>query len=122
MPLFGLKLLSVIVERNQAFVTILKKLKLVSILMEYFSVGHPKFNAFTVKIVKQIVSSRDVELDELIKLQVIDKINGIMSNVMSNNQEWCSDHLLEIMNEILHQAADLKKNEADSLLPQQVYD
>lgn len=52
MPLFGLKLLSVIIERNQAFVTILQKLKLISILMECFSVGHPKFNAFTVKIIK----------------------------------------------------------------------
>lgn len=52
MPLFGLKLLSVIVERNNAFVTILKKLKLISILVDYFAVGHPKFNAFTVKIVK----------------------------------------------------------------------
>jgi hypothetical protein len=55
MPLFGLKLLSVIVEKNQAFINILKKLKLISILLEYFSVGQAKFNAFTVKIVKQIV-------------------------------------------------------------------
>ena len=30
--------------------------------------------------------------------------------------------LLEIMNEILHQAADLKKSDASSQLPQQVYD
>jgi hypothetical protein len=52
MPLYGLKLLSVIVERNQAFVTILKKLKLIGTLVDYFAVGHPKFNAFTVKIVK----------------------------------------------------------------------
>lgn len=52
MPLFGLKLLSVIVERNAAFVTVLKKLKLVNILVDYFTVGHPKFNTFTVKIVK----------------------------------------------------------------------
>jgi hypothetical protein len=36
---------------------------------------------------------------------------------MSNHQEWCSDHLLEIMNEILHQAAELKKTQADSPLP-----
>lgn len=85
MPLFGLKLLSVIVERNQAFVTILKKLKLIGFLLEFFSVGHPKFNAFTVKIVKQIISSREVELEELVKLQVIDKINGIMQNVMGNH-------------------------------------
>ena len=52
MPLFGLKLLSVIVERNPDFVAILKKLKLVGILLDYFSVGHPKFNTYTVKIVK----------------------------------------------------------------------
>lgn len=108
MPLFGLKLLSVIVERNNAFVTILKKLKLISILVEYFAVGHAKFNAFTVKIVKQIISSRELELEEIWNLGVIDKINGIMVNVMGNNQEWCSDHLLEIMNDILHQAAEAK--------------
>lgn len=50
-------------------------------------------------------------------MQVIEKINGIMSNVMSNNQEWCSDLLLEIMFEILHQAADLKKSDESSSLP-----
>jgi hypothetical protein len=49
---------------------------------------------------------------------IIEKINGVMTtNVMGNNQEWCSDHLLEIMNEILHQAADLKQAQADSALP-----
>lgn len=47
--------------------------------------GHPKFNAFTVKIVKSIVSSREVELEELVKLQVIEKINGIMADVMRSH-------------------------------------
>lgn len=41
---------------------------------------------------------------------------------MSNNIEWCSDLLLEIMFEILHQAADLKKSDEGSTLPQNVYD
>ena len=36
LPLLGLKLLSVIVERNPAFVLILKKLGLIQILFEYF--------------------------------------------------------------------------------------
>jgi hypothetical protein len=103
MPLFGLKLLSVIVERNPAFVAVLLKLQLVGVLLDYFAVGHPRFNTFTVKIVKQIVSSRDVALEELCGMHIIEKINGVMAtNVMGNNQEWCSDHLLEIMNEILH--------------------
>ena len=36
MPLYGLKLLSVILERNPAFVIILKRLQLTSVLLEYF--------------------------------------------------------------------------------------
>ncbi len=68
MPLYGLKLLSVIVERNQAFVTILKKLRLIQKLLEYFTVGHQRFNESTVKIVKAIVATREVDLDELFKL------------------------------------------------------
>jgi len=55
MPLYGLKLLQIIVERNSAFITILKKLKLISVLLEYFAIGHQKFNGFIVKIVKLIV-------------------------------------------------------------------
>jgi hypothetical protein len=87
-------------------------LKLISILLDYFSVGHPKYNTFTVKIVKQIVSSREVELEELVKQGVVEKANGIMGSVVgSNYQEWGSENLLEIMNEVLHQAADLKKEE-----------
>mmetsp|Transcript_27646 Transcript_27646/g.26669 ORF Transcript_27646/g.26669 Transcript_27646/m.26669 type:complete len:118 (+) Transcript_27646:3131-3484(+) len=117
MPLFGLKLLSVIVERNQGFVTIIKKLRLIQILLDYFTVGHAKFNSFTVKIVKQIVASREVELEELVQYHIIDKVNGIMTSVMSNNQEWCTDLLLEIMNEILHQSAELKKKNNENSLP-----
>lgn len=55
MPLFGLKLLSVVVERNSAFVVILNKLKLIELLVQYFEVNHPKFNAFTVKIVRAVI-------------------------------------------------------------------
>lgn len=117
MPLFGLKLLSIIVDRNQAFITILVKLNLVPILIEYFEVGHSKFNTFTVKIVKNIVQSSDVELQELVSFSIIDKINSIMNDVIKSNQEWCSDHLLEIMNEILHKAADIKKDDQSNTLP-----
>ncbi len=57
------------------------------------------------------MQSREIDLQELMKLNIIDKINSIMGDVMRNHQEWCSDHLLEIMNEILHQAADIKKDD-----------
>ncbi|MFO0116715.1 MAG: hypothetical protein ACK521_03585 [bacterium] len=50
-------------------------------------------------------------------MQVLNKINGIMADVVKDNSEWCSDHLLVIMNEILHLAAELKKEKPDSMTP-----
>jgi hypothetical protein len=44
-----------------------------------------------------------------------------MQDVVSNNSEWASDHLLIIMNEILHLTAELKKNDPNSKVPQQVF-
>ena len=122
LPLLGLKLLSVIVERNAAFVLILKKLGLIQILFEYFQVGHAKFNAATLKIIRAIVASREIELEELLRMNIIEKINAIMNEFVSSNPEWCSDHLLVIMHEILHLAAELKKKKANSTVPQQVFD
>jgi hypothetical protein len=121
-PLFGLKLLSVIVERNQGFVAILKKLNLVQILLEYFQAGHSKFNAYTVKIVKQIVAQKDIELEQLEEANLVKKVNEIMQSVMSNHQEWCTDSLLDIMNDILHKAANLQQEKPDSPVPQSCYE
>lgn len=45
----------------------------------------------------------------MMHMNIIGKMNGIFENVMKNNQEWCSDHLLEIINEILHMASEVKK-------------
>ena len=67
----------------------------------------------------------------LVSMNVVTKINGIFANVMKNNQEWCSDHLLEIINELLHMASDIKKKQTDGkeeipakelTIPQMVYD
>ena len=55
LPNLGLKLFAVIVERNQGFVLILKRLDLIELFFDCFSIGHQKFNANTVKIVRAIV-------------------------------------------------------------------
>lgn len=93
-----------------------------SILLEYFEVSNSKFNAYTVKIVRCIVGQKEIKLEELVKADLIKKINDIMSSVMSQHQEWCTDHLLEIMNEILHKAANLKQEQPDNARPQEIYD
>ncbi len=63
------------------------------------------------------MASREIEIDELLEMNALNKINGIMADVVKDNSEWCSDHLLVIMNEILHLAAELKKEKPDSVTP-----
>jgi len=61
---------------------ILKKLNLISVLLEYFSVGHAKFNAFTVKIIRAIVASREIALQVLLDHDIVVKLNKIMQDVV----------------------------------------
>ena len=68
------------------------------------------------------MASREIELETLLEMQIIEKINKIMDQFITSNPEWCSDHLLVIMHEILHLAAELKKNNPSSPIPQQVFD
>jgi hypothetical protein len=44
-----------------------------------------------------------------------------MQDLVQSNAEWASDHLLIIMNEILHLSAEVKKQDAESQLPQEVF-
>jgi hypothetical protein len=46
---------------------------------------------------------------EMVQMNIVEKMNGIFENVMRNNQEWCTDHLLEIINETLHMASEIMK-------------
>jgi len=43
----------------------MKKLKLIDIMIEYFTYGHEKFNAHLVKIVWGIIESKELTLNEL---------------------------------------------------------
>jgi hypothetical protein len=61
---------------------ILRKLNLISVLLEYFKVGHNKFNAFTVKIVRAVVSSREIQLSELLEYDIVNKLNQIMQELV----------------------------------------
>ena len=49
--------------------------------------GHVKFNAATLKIIRAIVASREIELEELLRMNVIEKINSIMAEFVTTNLE-----------------------------------
>jgi hypothetical protein len=53
-----------------------------------------------------MVASREISIEELLQHDIVTKLNKIMQDVVTKNQEWASDHLLIIMNEILHLVAE----------------
>ena len=87
-PLFGLKLLSVIVERNSAFITVLADINLISVICTYFEDGHQRLNRYTIKIIKNIVESDSLELEELNSLQIAEKAYQIIVNMLKKKQDW----------------------------------
>ena len=106
LPQYGLKLLCAIIERNSAFVTILKKLKLVDIMMEYFSEDHPRFNGHLIKIICGIVESKELKLEDLQEYDLVKKLNKVLSGVIDSDSQSFLDPLLDIVYELLHYIAE----------------
>lgn len=37
------------------------------------------------KIIRAVIQSREIELQEVMQMNIVDKMNGIFENVMANN-------------------------------------
>lgn len=83
-PLYGLKLLHVIIERNPDFIGVLKKIKVLTMLSEYFIVGHNRFNMHTIRIVRSISESKDVGIDELLGYDLFEKVKMVLKNMVND--------------------------------------
>ena len=68
MPLYALKLLSGILEKNpQPFTRYIKKNDplLLSLIAEHYNVGHPLMNRHLINILKCIIQSKELTLAEV---------------------------------------------------------
>jgi len=59
-PLFGLKLLSAIVERCPAFVQLFKRFDLTRYISDNYMVNHSRLNRHTINILKSILESKEL--------------------------------------------------------------
>jgi len=103
LPLFGLKLLSAIVERNaDFFLPLLKQhFDLIGVISEYYNINHARLNRHTIKIMKCIIESKQTSFEDLAENNLIEKTHLIIKNMLSNKQEWCIETLLDIIHELL---------------------
>ena len=67
-PLFALKLLSAIVERNPPlFARQIRKQEplLLPLIADNYQVGHPRLNRHTINILKSVISARELSMAEI---------------------------------------------------------
>ncbi len=103
-PLFGLKLLAAIIERNPVqFVSELKKFNLFSQISEYYLVNHPRLNRHSIKIIKSVIEAKELSFQEYGVYKIIEKTSAIMKSMLQSKQDWCIEILLDIIHEILTQ-------------------
>lgn len=65
MPLYGVKLLNILTIRDISYVSALKNLKYLNIIMDFFNVNNPKLSVVTLKLISRIVECKEITLEDL---------------------------------------------------------
>jgi serine/threonine-protein kinase ULK4 len=111
-PLYAQKLISAVLEHCLAFVGILKRHGLVTLLFEDFEPTQTKLNAHIISIVKRVVESKEVSLNELAAMQLIPRLNAVVEYL--HEQDWCLEVTLDILLELLVLTAEQLRAQRDN--------
>ena len=70
--------MNLLVEKNNMFVSALKKYKLLSLFIDYYKIDHPRLTINTLRIIACITENKEIILDELIGFNLINKSVSIL--------------------------------------------
>ena len=70
--------MNLLVEKNNMFVSALKKHKLLSLFVDYYKIDHPRLTINTLRIIASITENKEIILDELIGFNLINKSVSIL--------------------------------------------
>ena len=110
-PLYAIKLLSVVLEQIPQMVSVLHRLNLVGLVIQDFHADSRRLNAHLVKSVKKIVESKELSLADFQRFGLVEKVGTVMEMVQQKDQDWCIESLLNIVYELLFCTADLLRKE-----------
>lgn len=104
-PMFGLRLLSAIIDRSSQFFPTLgtghETNPLLVAIASFYQVNHPRLNRHTLKVIQKWVNGRLVGLTELETLQILKNTNLLVTSMLKNRQEWCLEIMLDILHDLL---------------------
>jgi len=110
-PLYAIKLLSVILEQIPEIVSVLHRLKLIGVVIQDFHADSHRLNAHLVKAVRKIVESKGLTVSDFERFGLVEKVGTVMEMVQQKDQDWCIDSLLNIVYELLFCTSELLRKE-----------
>mmetsp|Transcript_8196 Transcript_8196/g.16118 ORF Transcript_8196/g.16118 Transcript_8196/m.16118 type:complete len:1213 (+) Transcript_8196:4271-7909(+) len=112
-PLYAQKLVSAVLDHCLAFVSILKRHGVLTLLLDDFEPTQTKLNAHIVSIVKRVVESKEVSLTDLASMHLVTRLNAVIQYL--SEQDWCLELTLDILLELLFLTAEqLRATRVDS--------
>ena len=109
-PMFGLRLLSSIIDSNPKLIKQIKKLSSMTpdrstsfsqLLASFYQLNHPRLNRHTIQIMKSLINHRELTLPDLQQLSILPKTQELLTSMLQNKQEWCLELTMDILHDLL---------------------
>lgn len=114
-----LSFLSMILERNSAFVQYYKKEKVYDKIFSLMKDTNYCFNLNIIKILIRITESGYTSFDDLIKMNFIEKINSLIVNVDFQDKSIYIELVVELFYDLMMKINDEKKNYTKNINPKE---
>ena len=114
-PVYCLKLLNSIVERNAAFISVVYRLQLIPLFFDFFALEHENNNIQNIRLVRRITESADVERKYIYSLGLTEKLNDSLEYAYTQAIDSFLEPLLDIIYSLLYFTLDSVKAAASPL-------
>lgn len=101
MPLYALKLLGGLLEVNPGYVSHVESMGLASQFFDFLSLEHANNNVHNIKLCRQVVSAGHLSVQELLRLQVADKVAAVVNYAAQNNVEPFLEPVLDLSHTLM---------------------
>ena len=101
MPLYALKLLGGLLEVNPGYVANVESMGLSSQFFDFLSLEHANNNVHNIKLCRQVIHAGRMSTQELLRLQVADRVAAVVNYAAQNNVEPFLEPVLELSHTLM---------------------
>ena len=104
----ALSFLSLLIERNSAFIRFYKTEKIIDVIFEMMKDSNLLNNLNIIKIFIKLIEYQETTYDDIIQMQLIEKVNMLINNDNNDNIIY-TEYIIELFYHLLYKINEQKK-------------